>query len=158
MHQKAHLGCTVRVYTILTVSWRGSVATFKLTLPKMVALQALAAKHKLQQIVSAAVKLHVTHDWYNIRAKYFWEWNTFCTTVIEKHEITIFMTKLLFLRVLHFLVIIKCTQTVIHALDRCTGHFLIRWRMSNKRSRALWAVFIVLSKLPRHVSASKCHL
>jgi predicted amidohydrolase len=64
MHQKAHLGRTVRVYAILTVSWRGTVATLELTFPKMVALQALAAEHKLQQIVSAAVKIHVTHDSY----------------------------------------------------------------------------------------------
>jgi hypothetical protein len=33
----------------------------------MVALKALAAKHKLQQIMSAVVKLHVTHDSYNVQ-------------------------------------------------------------------------------------------
>ena len=66
MHHQAHLSCTVWVYAILTVSWRCTVATFKLTLPNMVALQALAAKHKLQHIILVVVKHHTTNNSNNI--------------------------------------------------------------------------------------------
>jgi hypothetical protein len=49
-------------------------------------------------------------------------------------------------------------ETRTYYLDRCTEDFLIGGEMSNECSRALEAVFIVLIKLPQHVSASKCHL
>jgi hypothetical protein len=65
MQEQTYLRCTVWVHVVLTASCvdTGPTAiTFKHTLSKMIALQALAAEDKLQQQVGlAAVKYHILY-------------------------------------------------------------------------------------------------
>jgi hypothetical protein len=65
MQEQTYLSCTVWVHTVLTVSceYTGPTAiTFKHTISKMVALQAMAAENKLQQqVILATVKCHTQY-------------------------------------------------------------------------------------------------